>query len=107
MAGQPVSLGRVVQYRLPQRFADDERWRPADVVNAFSGNPQNLANLSVKLDPVNDRDLVTVEGLLNLGCLLTMTGSYPAFAHVYSAHEGTAPGCWRWPPRVEPEGAAQ
>lgn len=94
---QPISIGRVVQYRLPERYeGEQERWRPATAVNVFPGTEGNMANLTVMLDGLNDaREASDVEDLNAVGTLYTH-----ALLSVGSAREGTKPGEWRWPPRV-------
>lgn len=93
---QPISIGRVVQFRLPARHEGDERWRPATAVNVFPDTEGNMANLTVMLDGLNDaREASDVELLNSVGTLYTH-----ALLSVGSSHEGAKPGEWRWPPRV-------
>lgn len=83
------TIGRIVHYRLPDRYEGDNRWRPAMVVNSFDGTTHN-ANLTVFLDGLNDvRDANLIESVgLRVGLFLS----------VGSASEGEKPGNWRWPP---------
>jgi hypothetical protein len=78
---QVPSIGRTVQYRLPDTEMGGIRWRAAVIVNAFGA----AVNLQVFLDRYNDRDV--------------------SFSHEFpsSRHEGEGVGEWRWPPFVAPK----
>jgi hypothetical protein len=94
--GQPLSVGRVVHYRLPVAEGYPATWRPALVVNEFDGK---LGNLKVELDPANDlrQDVGLRDGLAKLGHYEVVVDHF----HAYSANEGDQPGNWRWPPQVK------
>lgn len=98
---QTPSLGRVVHFRLPDRYPGDERWRPAVIVNVFG----NLVNLTVFLDGLNDaRDQDDMRLLQDAG---VFCGMHSRVASVGSRAEGTDDGCWRWPPFVPPKPAPE
>jgi hypothetical protein len=90
------TIGRTLHYRLPEPpGSTSERWRPATVVNDFGPDVPHV-NLTVLLDGINDlRHPEDVAALHNAGCAIE-----GVLLCVGSAVEGTAPGCWRWPPRV-------
>jgi len=89
------SIGRIVHYRLPDRYeGGPERWRPAIVVQEFG----ELANLTVFLDGLNDGTTPEdVKALRESGLDCALHGQCASRG---SAAEGTGVGEWRWPPRV-------
>lgn len=97
MSQQQLSLGRVVHYRLPDRYEGDERWRPAIVVQSFGA----CANLTVILDGAND-GLTPEDRKALAGCACHAVGIGPKLLHPTSVGEGTSPGTFRWPPFVPP-----
>lgn len=87
---QPITIGRIVQVRLPEGRSAGE-WRPAICVQAWS---PTAANLLVFLDGSNDDG----HGLqvLATGALAWVTSVQEQSA----APEGSAQ-VWRWPPILD------
>jgi hypothetical protein len=81
---QVPSIGRIVQFRLPDTEMGGVRWRAAVIVNVFG----TAVNLQVFLDRYNDRDVPFAQ-------------EFPS-----SRHEGDDVGDWRWPPFVAPKADA-
>lgn len=102
------SIGRLVHYRLPDEFGLDE-WRAAMVVQIFESDVVRC-NLTVYFDALNDMNWAPKKvALRKLGVSWPEAAvgdlTIPSMVFqgaVGSAHEGTEPGDWRWPPRVEP-----
>jgi len=80
------SIGRIVHYRLPNKYEDVERWRPAIVTAVWS---DNCVNLRLFLDGANDADALPIYGT---------DPAHPDW--ITSSTAGADVGDWRWPPRV-------
>lgn len=101
----PISLGRVVHYRLPD-LDGQERLRAALAVQVFPPVGEvPLANLTAFLDPLNDGRSAADRTALEKAGRVVYADARPDYRlattmHVGSAREGTGVGEWRWPARV-------
>ena len=93
----PPSVGRIVHFRLPDRYEGVERWRPALItaveISEIETQPPSrycLASMVVTLDGPNDSDLYSRDP------------DKPPIHTIWRGNitEGTGVGHWRWPPKV-------